>query len=734
MTSFLLLATLGLAPQTNLPSLIPAPSQVRFNRMAPFTGGGVLTISCPQDCTFEENAVRDLFQRCGFDTQIVGDRSSTAGADSAEGYRIEIAPSKIRISSATSAGAFYAVQTLRQLLPPAIENGTVKNASIPSGSIFDMPRFPWRGMLFDVSRHFFPPKDIKHILDLLAMQKMNVFHWHLVDDGGWRLEIKRYPNLTRQGAFRRASKAVWDYRHLDFPPKGAPGPRYGGYYTQSQIKDIVRYAADRHITIVPEIEMPGHSLAALESYPELACKVPDIDFQKASTMPSKNVYCAGKEGTFKFLENVLDEVFELFPSKIIHIGGDEVDKYLYNHCPDCQKRMVEEHLASADELQSYFIKRIERYVNSKGRRLMGWDEILQGGLAPNAAVMSWRGIAGGIEAAEAGHDVVMTPTSHCYFDYTYNQISTDHVLDFQPVPVALAGKDAAAHVLGAQCNLWTEWVPDRATAEQRLFPRILAMAEVLWSGDSSLTTFDSRLGGFYSRLQNLGINFYLPEPEAEFNAVMVDPDAKIVLKPTPIAGASIRYTIDGSEPTLGSKLYTAPLDASFPLTVNAATFLPSGQKSESIRVEVASQTIDSVEALKPGLAYSVYEGNFERVPDFTVLKPVASGETPQFGLVGNRLENYALSINGAISVPTTGIYRFFLSSDDGSNLWIGGAKVVDNDGPHGTIEKSGRMYLKAGSYPIRVGYYQGSGAQSLQLCIEGPQILKQEVPLAWLRH
>ena len=348
--------------------------------------------------------------------------------------------------------------------------------------------------------------------------------------------------------------------------------------------------------------------------------------------------------------------------------------------------------------------------------------------------MSWRGIDGGIEAANAGHDVVMTPTSHCYFDYTYNQISTEHVLTFEPVPQALVGKDAASHVLGGQCNLWTEWVPDIATAEQRLFPRMLAMSEVLWSKDNFRDTFDGRLNAFYPRLQALGLRMYLPKPEAEFEAVMMGPDAKITFQPSPIAGAVIRYTTDGSLPTPKSPVYDAPISGAVRQTVTAATFLPGGQQSDPTRIEVASHTLDSIDNLKPGLIYSLFEGSFNKVPDFTNLKPVGSGEITQIGLVGHLLENYAVQFRGVITVPRDGVYRFSLKSDDGSMFWLGGALVVDNDGPHGAIEKSGRISLRAGSYPIAVGYYQGEGGQSLSLSVEGPALSKQPVPLEWFRH
>lgn len=744
MTSLLLMLTLQASrPSAAVPWIIPRPLTAHVLGDAPFRVGGPITISRPAALAFEANTIAGYLRNCG--AQVRWTTGPGRAADIAfepanptlpeGGYRLEVRSNRIRIESTGGAGAFYAVQSLRQMLPAEIERGRVSGSSIPAVEIGDQPKFPWRGVLLDVSRHFFTPNEIKRTLDLMAMQKLNVFHWHLTDDGGWRIQIKRYPKLTEQGAWRRASKDVWDYMHLEFPPAGSSVPRYGGFYTQDQIRDIVRYAAQRHIMIVPEIEMPGHCMAAVATFPDLSCNVPQADYFKATGgLPIKGAYCPGKDSTFEFLQNVLDEVFELFPSKVVHIGGDEVDKYLWNHCPDCQKRMKDEGLKDAEELQSYFVKRMERYINSKGRSLMGWDEILQGGLAPNAMVMSWRGIEGGIKAAAANHSVVMTPTSHCYFDYTYGQISTDHVLTFHPIPKQIEGTPAESQILGGQANLWTEYVPDFKTAQQRLFPRLLAMSDVLWSGESDKQSFDPRLDAFYPRLQALGLNFYLPKPEAEFDAVMMDPDAKIAFKPSPIPGAIVRYTTDGTEPNAKSKVYSGPLSAAVPQTVLAATFLPGGQSSEATRVEVASQTVDTIDGLKPGLAWSAYEGTWAKMPDFATLLPSASGETANIDLVGGKEENYALSLNGVLTVPEAGIYTFYLSSDDGSMFWLGGARVVNNDGLHGAIEQSGRIYLKAGSYPVRVGFFQAGGAQSLKLQVEGPNLAKQPVPDAWLRH
>ncbi len=652
-----------------------------------------------------------------------------------EGYALTVTGGSVRIRAAGSAGIFYGIQSLRQLLPSDIESAEkAPNAkwSVPCCQIVDKPKFGWRGMLLDVSRHFFTKDDIKHFLDLLAMHKMNVFHWHLTDDGGWRVEMKKHPKLTSVGAWRIPSKEVWDYGSLSFPGPGSGQTLYGGFYTQDDVRELVKYASDRHITIVPEIEMPGHSLAAMASTPELTCNVPLGDFQKESGLLFPNVYCAGKEKSFQFLQDVIDEVCDLFPSKYIHIGGDEVDKFLWSHCPDCQARMKAEGLKTPEELQSYFVRRIEKYINSKGKRLLGWDEILEGGLAPNATVMSWRGTEGGIAAAKAGHDVVMTPTSHCYFDYAYSTISTEHVLGFEPVPAALTAAQGT-HILGGQCNLWTEWVPDMPTAEQRLFPRLVPMAEILWSehADTNPDTFDDRLQWYYPRLLDLSLNFYIPKPVADFDAVFLDGSGKVNFTSAPLPGAVIRFTTDGTEPSAQSPICKGAIEVHHPGTVVAALFL-NGQKSESTTIAVSARPNVDPRTLLPGLAWRAYDGVFNVIPDFKTMVLSATGTTQSVGLAGDRKLNYALQITGYLKIEKEGVYRLYVNSDDGSALWLGGAKVVDNDGLHGTIEKSGRVMLKPGIYPLTVGFVQAGGDQSLTASIEGPGLPKQAIPTSML--
>ncbi len=434
-----------------------------------------------------------------------------------EGYELTVTPKSVVIRASGQAGMFYGVQTLLQLLPPDVLAPSPvegKEWSIPCVQIEDQPRFKWRGAMLDVARHFFTKAEVEQLLDVLAMQKINMFHMHLTDDQGWRIEIKKYPRLTQVGAWR-------DEAGFGLDPKASttygPDGRYGGYYTQADLREIVAYAAARHITVVPEIEMPGHSSAALAAYPELSCSGgPYTPNAKGGVFAG--VYCAGNDKTFEFLQEVLKEVCAVFPGKYIHIGGDEVPKANWEKCPKCQARMKQEGLKNEHELQSYFIRRVEKMVNADGRTLIGWSEIREGGLAQNAVVMDW--IGGAVEAASAGHDVVMAPTKFCYLDYYQ---STNHaaepkaiggylplskVYSFDPIPAGLAPQ-YQSHILGSQGNLWTEYVPNFRHAEYMYFPRLCALAEINWSpaGPRNWDDFTRRLRVEFKRFDELGVNY-----------------------------------------------------------------------------------------------------------------------------------------------------------------------------------------------------------------------------------
>lgn len=397
-----------------------------------------------------------------------------------EGYQITSSTNKIEIIGNSAVGVMRGIQTLRQLFVDDFYKGDKRHSwQLPLVNINDAPKFKHRGMLLDSGRHFFSVDVVKKYIDLLALYKMNILHWHLTEDQGWRIAIDSFPKLTTVGAFRTETD----------------GSIYGGFYTKNQIKDIVAYATERAITIIPEIEMPGHSQAALAAYPELSCTGNSIGVANNWGV-FKDIYCAGNEQTFAFIETVLTEVMDLFPSEYIHIGGDEAPKTRWEACPKCQKRIVDEHLKNEGELQSYFIKRIEKFLNSNGRKLIGWDEILEGGLSPNATVQSWRGQDGGIEAANHNQFAIMSPTSHCYFDYGIASIDLQKVYQFDPIPKNLP-IEKQNFILGGECNLWSEYIPTEANLDSKTFPRILAMTEVLWSYPK-IRDFDA----FYNRVQN----------------------------------------------------------------------------------------------------------------------------------------------------------------------------------------------------------------------------------------
>ena len=486
----------------------------------------------------------------------------------AEGYSLTISDSKITIKTNDASGAFYAIQTLRQLLPPILEKslstkGENKSFLLPQLNITDFPKFRYRGMHLDVSRHFFDKEFVKKYIANIAMLKMNYFHWHLTEDQGWRIEIKQYPKLTSIGGFRNETRIG----HYEDKPERYDGKRYGGFYTQEDIKEVVAFAQKHNVIIIPEIEMPGHAQAAISSYPELGCTGEQIPV--ATTWGVfEDIFCP-KEETFSFLENVLSEVIPLFPGEYIHIGGDEAPKLRWKNCDHCQKLIADLDLKDEDGLQSYFIHRIEDFVNSKGKKIIGWDEILEGGLAPNATVMSWRGMQGGIDAAKQKHDVIMTPVSHAYFDYYQSEnldeptaiggfLPLKKVYSLNPIPNELT-EEEGKYIIGAQANLWTEYIPTTKQVEYMVFPRILAMSEVVWSGpsknfDKDYPDFFSRVEEFMKRLDALDINYanYLYEVEG----AVLKKDGKVFYElTTPTKGKEIKYAINDSE----TKVYSKPV-------------------------------------------------------------------------------------------------------------------------------------------------------------------------------
>nr|WP_299073356.1 family 20 glycosylhydrolase [uncultured Allomuricauda sp.] len=519
---------------------------------------------------------------------------STDASMENEAYKLQVDTAKIQIKAASGAGFFYALQSLKQLLPTSFYSTKEKPNvvwGVPVVTIMDKPAFGWRGYMLDVSRHFFDKEQIKDVIDFMAEIKLNRFHWHLSDDQGWRLEIKKYPKLTEIGAWRvdynvtDESVSNWWGRPVQ---KDGDKATYGGFYTQEDIKEIVAYAKERYVEIIPEIDMPGHSLAAIASYPEISCTGGPF-YVGTGGVSRDNTYCPGKETTFEFVEDVLGEVMELFPFEYVHIGGDECNKQAWKADPDCQKRIKEENLADEDELQSYFIKRVEKMVNARNKKMIGWDEILEGGLAPNATVMSWRGEKGGIAAARAGHDVIMTPFKYCYLDlkqgdddlepnlgyaysflkdaYHYNIVS-DSLTEVQ-------GK----HVLGVQGNLWTESISDWGKLTYMTFPRLYAIAENGWTQEKhkNWEGFTSRLLYQFKRFDEQGTRYATSAFNVKIDHEGTGTGAVDISLKTEVEDLEIYYTLDGNEPTLSSTKYEGEFSIDSTATLKATSFLNGKQ-------------------------------------------------------------------------------------------------------------------------------------------------------------
>jgi hexosaminidase len=702
-----------------------------------------------------------------------------------ERYTLEVTPERVTIEAASPAGLFRGLQTLRQLLPPDFEDAyaathgrewrsdesrvagavgagappvapepapgpePIRPWSIPAVSIDDEPRFAWRGMHLDVARHFFEPEFVRKYIDLIAAQRMNVFHWHLTEDQGWRIQIAKYPRLTEVGAFRDETMLA-----RNFDPYVGDGIRYGGFYTQDEIREIVDHAASRYVTIVPEIEMPGHSVAALAAYPELGCT--DGPFEVATVwgvMP--DIYCP-HDRTFEFLEDVLTEVMQLFPGRFIHVGGDEAPKTAWEQSDVAQDIIRRENLEDEHGLQSWFIRRIERFLNDNGRQLVGWDEILEGGLAPDATVMSWRGMQGGIDAAREGHDVVMTPNSHVYFDYYQGQpeseplaiggfLPLERVYSFEPVPDELSETEAR-HVLGTQGNIWTEYMKTADHVEYMAVPRMLALAEVAWSPAAARNWNDflRRLPAALDRLNRLDVDYRMPDVYGLDSDRITLGDTVVVTLSAPLPGAVIRYTLDGEDPTISSPRYEAPLEVQVDedgVTVSARAFAADGRQTAVARAHFAKATLRAPELhergnLTDGLRYSYHEGAFRSADDVRAMQPMREGTATAVGLQGiERDERFALRFTGYVNAQSDGIYTFSLQSDDGSRLRIGDALVIDHDGPHGPTAKTGQVALAAGWHVLEVTYYQAGGGRSLSLAMSGPGMPSPApVPSSLLAH
>jgi hexosaminidase len=651
----------------------------------------------------------------------------------AEGYRLTITPNKITIA-AKGAGLFYGIQSLIQLMP--LERGAV--AKLPCAVIDDYPRFGYRGLMLDVCRHFFTIEFVKRYIDLIAAYKLNTFHWHLTDDQGWRIEIKKYPRLTEVGGFRKET-LIGNY--YDRMPQQYDGTKYGGYYTQDEIRDVIKYAADRYITVVPEIEMPGHAMAALAAYPELGCN-PALGYQVQGKWGVFNdIYCP-TDKTFAFLEDVLTEVIALFPSKYIHIGGDEAPKTAWKESAFCQALIKKLKLKDEHGLQSYFIQRIEKFVNAKGRSIIGWDEILEGGLAPNATVMSWRGEKGGIEAAQQNHDVIMTPSSAgLYLDHVQGKLSTEPVsiggnaplqktYSYDPTPAVLTD-DQKKHIIGVQANLWTEYIGTENKVMYMLLPRMLALSEVAWTPlvNKNFKDFsETRLPGQLAWLDKNNFSYRVPSAIGGKDTVMFGNKLSVDLKPS-VKGAKVYYTIDGYTPTDNDLAFSIPMTYDVPADqyreLQTIVITPTGKRSvvtKAIMYNKAQLPAVDYKGTLAGLRYQLFPGEYNSIKDFKLAADIADSLVTKTFNINNFRKGGAFGIifNGYIKVDADGLYGFSTASDDGSALFIDDTLVVDNDGKHPVSGKAGAVALQKGYHRFSVKYFNTGTAGSLRVYITIP--------------
>ena len=654
------------------------------------------------------------------------------GAEDA--YTLVSNPESVNITGNTYRGVIAGIQSLRQLFPAEIEaDKKVSGMSwgIPSVEIQDAPRFGWRGLMLDVSRHFYSKEEVMEFLDLMALYKLNKFHWHLTDDQGWRLEIKKYPLLTEKGAWRKFNNHDRDCMKYaaeqDNPDYEIPTDKmqivegdtlYGGFYTQEDVKEVIAYAQVRGIDIIPELDMPGHMLAAVSNYDGVSC------FEETgwgSTFSSP--VCPGKDSALEFCKNVYTELIELFPYEYVHIGGDEVEKTNWKKCPDCQARMKVHGLKTEEELQAWFIHEMEHFFNSKGKKMIGWDEIIEGGLSETATVMWWRSWAklAPSQTTGQGNDLIFTPNAPFYLDYAQDKKSVLNIYNYEPMK-EVPDADKQHLVKGVQGNIWCEWIPSRERMHYMAAPRMLAIAELGWSANDrkDWADFQVRMADQFGRLNVMDVQYRIPDLEGFLKTNVFIGEKKVditCLDPS----VSIHYTTDDTTPTLESPKYDGNLVLTETTDLTLRVFRPTGKRSDIVKTHFEKTEYSPATTAapsNPGLKATWYDFKGKtcaeiaaapvkktyRVEDVTIPKGVKSF------IIG-------LTYKGYINIPEDGIYSFYLSSDDGSMLYIDGKQVIDNDGLHAPGEVTGQAALKQGYHPIEVQYFDhGGGSINLKVC------------------
>ena len=665
-------------------------------------------------------------------------------------YKLESTPEYIRVEATDYSGIISAITTIRQLLPATIEvQGEKQNYSIPVVQIEDAPRFEWRGFMLDASRHFWNKKEVKHVLDLMSLYKLNKFHWHLSDDQGWRIEIEKYPLLTEKGAWRKfntqdrtcmARAKEEDNTDFLIPEdkiRIVEGDTlYGGYYTHDDIKEIVAYATQRGIDVIPEIDMPGHFLAAISQYPELACDGL-IGWGEIFSSP----ICPGKDATLEFCRNVFKEVFELFPYEYVHMGGDEVEKANWKKCPLCQKRIRTEKLGSVEELQAWFVRDMEKFFLANGKKLIGWDEVVSDGLSSDAAITWWRSWAKDAlpTATAQKQKVIACPNEYFYFDYAQDQNSVKKILAYDPCADERLSPEQKKYIWGVQANLWAEWIPTMKRIEYLIVPRMIALSEIAWAEPTAkpgLEEFYRQLVPQFKRMDVMRVNYRVPDLQG-FYKVNAFIDETTVELTCPLPGTEIRYTTDGSMPTKESALYNGALEVGKTTDFAFRTFRPDGSPSDAVRTKYVkapyAEAVTAPAALQSGLKAVWHDFRGNLCADIEAAPVKGEYVVESVSIPEEVKGNIGLVLTGYLEVPADGIYTFALLSDDGSTLMLDGELLGDNDGAHSPVEIIVQKALKAGLHPIEVRYFDCNGGV-LQMELVNEKGEKEVLPSAWLKH
>ena len=646
------------------------------------------------------------------------------GGGPAGSYSLSVGGDRVSIEGNDYGAIISGVATLRQLFPDQIEETNSNIAmTLPTIEIKDSPLYEWRGLMLDVSRHFYTTDEVKTLLDLMAMYKLNKFHWHLTDDQGWRIEIKQFPLLTEKGAWRKFNhhdRECMRLARLGDDNQIIPDDRlkivgrdtlYGGFYTQDQIREVITYAAVRGIDVMPEIDMPGHFLSAIENYDNIAC----FDTTGWGEHFSSPI-CPGKESAMEFCKKIYGEVFELFPFEYVHLGADEVEKVNWKKCPDCQKRMKDNNLQTEEELQSWFVRDLEGYFNENGKKLIGWDEITEGGVSPTAAIMWWRKGHGKAvaQASERGNRVIVSTSDYFYFDREQSPLLLKEFYEseYRPTGVCKEDKDI---IMGVQGNIWTEWIPSIDHIIYKSFPRFMVLAEKAWSSydNQSWSGFLPRFESHLERFNVMGLNYRIPDLETDY-PVNSFVEQQVVEFGCWDSTVELRYTLDGSEPTPTSLHYTEPITIWESTNFKIAPFRRDGTHGDIIAIEynkAVYPSIVEVDNVELGLNVARYNFAGHKCDEIEKSPFVANYKVDSIVLIKEAPKDVGLIYSGFIEVADDGVYTFKLTSDDGSLLYINDRVVVDNDGDHGSVTIFGQVALSRGKHPICLKYFDSRGGE-----------------------